>query len=30
MTNRLSLFVIFWMVLVFAFLYAPIVSVVVY
>ena len=30
MTNRLSLFVIFWLVLVFAFLYAPIVSVVVY
>jgi putrescine transport system permease protein len=30
MTNRLSWFVIFWMVLVFVFLYAPIVSVVVY
>ncbi|HET6159723.1 MAG TPA: ABC transporter permease subunit [Dongiaceae bacterium] len=30
MTNRLSWFVIIWMVLVFAFLYAPIVSVVVY
>ena len=30
MTNRLSLFVVAWMVLVFAFLYAPIFSVVVY
>jgi len=30
MTNRLSWFIIFWLVLVFAFLYAPIVSVVVY
>jgi putrescine transport system permease protein len=30
MTNRLSLFVIVWMVLVFAFLYAPIISVIVY
>ena len=30
MTNRLSWFVIFWMALVFVFLYAPIVSVVVY
>jgi len=30
MTNRLSWFVILWMILVFAFLYAPIVSVVVY
>jgi putrescine transport system permease protein len=30
MTNRISWFVIFWMLLVFAFLYAPIVSVMVY
>lgn len=30
MTNRLSWFVIFWLIAVFAFLYAPIISVVIY